>query len=281
MTLHMPRRVVALVRTTNTARREERAWAQLVIFGAIGLGNVVVDAAVFAGLVAVFDWRTSSWAGLASFFGFVAGSVHSYAWNSTVTFRRRRSVALTLQRFALASAVGGLLSAAMVALVLAVLPDGNAGIVLAKVVATIGGLFVNFTLLRKWVFPAGGSQSPSGVVVPVRGEARPWGRFDLIETREGHQVKRLEVLPGCRLSYQTHRFRSEHWHVVNGRGAAILDGDALEVMPGASVDVAVGMAHRLENTGTDLLVIIEVQRGSYLGEDDIVRLDDDYGRTSA
>lgn len=107
---------------------------------------------------------------------------------------------------------------------------------------------------------------------------RPWGSYQVIGCGEGYQVKRLEVLAGKRLSYQTHRFRSEHWYVVRGHGVAILDGCTLSAEAGVSVDVGIGVAHRVENTGADLLVLIEVQRGSYLAEDDIVRIEDDFGR---
>lgn len=107
---------------------------------------------------------------------------------------------------------------------------------------------------------------------------RPWGAYRVLEAGEGYQVKRLEIAPGRRLSYQTHAFRSEHWTVVAGTGTATLEGQPIALEPGISVDVPVQAAHRLENTGVDLLVLIEVQRGTYLGEDDIVRVEDDYGR---
>ena len=108
--------------------------------------------------------------------------------------------------------------------------------------------------------------------------SRPWGSFEVIEVGDGYQVKRLEVLPGKRLSYQTHQHRSEHWFLVGGIGVAILDGERVPVEAGHSVDVPIGVAHRIENTGSTPLVLIEVQRGSYLGEDDIVRIEDDFGR---
>lgn len=111
--------------------------------------------------------------------------------------------------------------------------------------------------------------------------ARPWGAYQVIEVGDGYQVKRLEVAPGCRLSYQTHGFRSEHWFVVAGAGTATLDGQLFSVEPGASVDVPMQVAHRIENTGVELLVLIEVQRGGYLGEDDIVRIEEDYGRATS
>lgn len=269
-------------------------WAQLLLFAGVGVGNVLVDAVVFALLVEGLGWRTPSLAAVASLAGFSAGAVHSFAWNSTVTFTRRGSLAGTIERFVIATVFGALCSALVVAMIVRVAPDGRASLVLAKAVATAGGMIVNFTLLRSWVFPshvaeASSNRSPLGLLrrrsdgasrTPV-GEARPWGRFDILETREHYQVKRLEILPERRLSYQTHRFRSEHWLVVSGRGVAVLDGAVIEVVSGISVDVAIGVAHRIENNGEGPLVIVEVQRGSYLGEDDIVRLDDDYGRAEA
>lgn len=109
---------------------------------------------------------------------------------------------------------------------------------------------------------------------------RPWGTYQVIALGQDYQVKRIEVLPGKRLSYQTHRFRSEHWYVVGGLGSVTLDGRSVRVEPGESVDIGVGVAHRIENVGEDVLVMIEVQRGSYLGEDDIVRIEDDFGRAT-
>lgn len=81
-----------------------------------------------------------------------------------------------------------------------------------------------------------------------------------------------------RLSYQVHEHRSEHWFVIKGDGRVTLDGAEIAVFSGATIDVATGAAHRIENTGDDELVFIEVQRGNYFGEDDIVRLEDDFGR---
>ncbi|MCW5961816.1 MAG: phosphomannose isomerase type II C-terminal cupin domain [Pyrinomonadaceae bacterium] len=114
---------------------------------------------------------------------------------------------------------------------------------------------------------------------PVYDE-RPWGSFTVLDKGEGYQVKRLEVLPGKRLSYQKHAHRSEHWFVTQGTAKVTLDGDEVFVRKGESVDIALGMAHRVENPESDLLIFIEVQQGDYLGEDDIVRIEDDFGRSS-
>lgn len=109
-------------------------------------------------------------------------------------------------------------------------------------------------------------------------DERPWGSFTVLEEADGYKVKRLNVLPGKRLSYQKHARRSEHWIVVRGVARTTLDGREITVQTGEAIDVPVGTAHRIENPGTEELVLIEIQRGDYLGEDDIVRLSDDFGR---
>lgn len=112
-----------------------------------------------------------------------------------------------------------------------------------------------------------------------RDEEQPWGGYEILLDAPDHKVKRISVKPGTRLSYQVHARRSEHWFIVRGVGAVTLDGIRSEVTPGCAVDVALGAAHRIENVGTDD-VFIEVQHGEYFGEDDIVRLDDDFGRAT-
>ena len=109
-------------------------------------------------------------------------------------------------------------------------------------------------------------------------DRRPWGTFTVLDEGENFKVKRIEVLPGKRLSYQKHAQRAEHWVVVQGTAKVTLDDRNLIVTTGQAIDIAVGSAHRVENPGDELLVFIEVQRGDYLGEDDIVRLQDDFGR---
>jgi mannose-6-phosphate isomerase len=109
-------------------------------------------------------------------------------------------------------------------------------------------------------------------------DRRPWGTFTVLDEGDGFKVKRIEVLPGKRLSYQKHAQRAEHWVVVQGTAKVTLDNEEITVPAGAAIDIAVGSAHRVENADTELLVFIEVQRGAYLGEDDIVRLQDDFGR---
>ena len=110
-------------------------------------------------------------------------------------------------------------------------------------------------------------------------ESRPWGGFENIAEGKGYKVKRLVVEPGHRISLQRHRFRAEHWTVVAGTPRVIVDGRARRVKVRGAVDVPRGSWHRIENPGRKPVVIIEVQHGPYLGEDDIIRRDDDYGRS--
>ena len=109
-------------------------------------------------------------------------------------------------------------------------------------------------------------------------ERRPWGGFETLAAGAGYKVKRLVVEPGHRISLQRHRFRAEHWVVVAGAPRIVIEGRARRLKPRGTVDVTRGAWHRIENPGLEPVVIIEVQHGSYLGEDDIVRRDDDYGR---
>ena len=111
-------------------------------------------------------------------------------------------------------------------------------------------------------------------------DQRPWGTYTVLEEDRGFKVKRIEVLPGKRLSYQKHAQRAEHWFVVEGTAKVTLDDEEITVRAGEAIDIPIGAAHRVENPGEENLVFIEVQRGSYLGEDDIVRLHDDFGRSA-
>jgi mannose-6-phosphate isomerase len=111
-----------------------------------------------------------------------------------------------------------------------------------------------------------------------RFDQRPWGTFTVLDEGEGFKVKRIEVFPGKRLSYQKHAQRAEHWVVVQGTAKVTIDNRETVVEAGQAIDIAIGAAHRVENPGAQTLLFIEVQRGDYLGEDDIVRLQDDFGR---
>ena len=108
---------------------------------------------------------------------------------------------------------------------------------------------------------------------------RPWGNYTVLsDDAPDHKVKRIVVHPGKRLSYQKHAKRAEHWFMVSGNATVTLDGDAIELAPGQAVDIPLGAAHRIANDGTADVVFIEVQHGTYFGEEDIVRLEDDFGR---
>jgi len=107
---------------------------------------------------------------------------------------------------------------------------------------------------------------------------RPWGSYTCLEIGVHYQVKRINVNPGARLSLQSHRFRAENWVVVGGEALVNVDDRQVVVRTGESIGIPLGVRHRMENRGHDSLTVIEAQNGQYLGEDDIIRYDDDYGR---
>jgi mannose-1-phosphate guanylyltransferase/mannose-6-phosphate isomerase len=108
---------------------------------------------------------------------------------------------------------------------------------------------------------------------------RPWGSYQSVDNGERHQVKRIVVKPGGRLSLQKHHHRSEHWIVVRGAAQVTVNEQVKIVHENESIYIPIGAVHRLENPGKILLELIEVQTGSYLGEDDIIRIEDDYQRS--
>ncbi|MCP6758404.1 MAG: phosphomannose isomerase type II C-terminal cupin domain [Fischerella sp. CENA71] len=110
-------------------------------------------------------------------------------------------------------------------------------------------------------------------------ESRPWGSFTILEEGHGYKIKRIEVKPGHRLSLQMHHHRSEHWIVVSGTAKVNCGDQEVLLRNNQSTYVPQCTAHRLENPGVIPLVLIEVQNGEYLGEDDIIRFQDDYART--
>ena len=107
---------------------------------------------------------------------------------------------------------------------------------------------------------------------------RPWGHYEVLSDEPDHKVKRITVMPGTRLSLQRHRRRSEHWYIVRGEAVVTLGRQEIALAAGESVDIPRDEVHRVANPGQEDLVLIEVQRGDYFGEDDIERLEDDYGR---
>ena len=108
---------------------------------------------------------------------------------------------------------------------------------------------------------------------------RPWGSYDSVDMGARFQVKRIKVKPGARLSLQSHAQRAEHWIVVSGVARVTRDNDVFELFANQSTYIPIGAKHRLENPGAEMLELIEVQSGDYLGEDDIVRYEDVYGRS--
>lgn len=111
------------------------------------------------------------------------------------------------------------------------------------------------------------------------GEMRPWGSFTVLEEGKGYKIKRIEVNPGHRLSLQMHHHRSEHWIVVSGTAKVVCGDEEILLGNNQSTYVPQCTTHRLENPGVIPLVLIEVQNGEYLGEDDIIRYQDDYARS--
>lgn len=129
----------------------------------------------------------------------------------------------------------------------------------------------------------GGTEEPMAAAVKppekkATFEERPWGRFDILEDKPDRKVKSITVNPGMRLSLQSHEMRGEHWTVVSGEADVTLDDEVVRVNAGESIFIPRGARHRAANPGKVPLVFIEVQVGSYFGEDDIQRYQDDFGR---
>jgi mannose-1-phosphate guanylyltransferase len=160
-----------------------------------------------------------------------------------------------------------------------------------RLVATLGveGLVVVDTTDALLVCNESRSQEVRAIAERLRDEGRseakihrkvekPWGAYKVLDSGDTYQVKWLDVVPGARLSYQAHEHRSEHWAVVMGTATVTLDDEVIQVPCGEHIYIPVRAKHRLENRGQVLLRVVEVQSGDYLGEDDIVRFEDDYGR---
>lgn len=128
-----------------------------------------------------------------------------------------------------------------------------------------------------------GFEEPSGqsrLFLSDKKVLRPWGAFETIDSGERFQVKRITVNPSCALSLQYHHHRAEHWVVVRGIARVTRGEEVFILQENESAFIPLGVIHRLENPGKIPLEIIEIQSGSYLGEDDIVRLEDSYGRVT-
>ena len=163
-----------------------------------------------------------------------------------------------------------------------------------RVVATIGlsDMVVVDTPDATLICPKSRSQDVKKVVEVLKKQGapehlehrtvfRPWGAYTVLEEGPGYKVKRVTVNPGGRLSLQMHHQRSEHWVVIAGTARVTRGEEVFDLMVSQSTAIPKETRHRLENQGTEVLHIIEVQNGPYLGEDDIVRFQDDYGRTPA
>jgi mannose-6-phosphate isomerase-like protein (cupin superfamily) len=112
----------------------------------------------------------------------------------------------------------------------------------------------------------------------LEGDHRPWGYYVVLSDEPDHKVKRIVVYPQKRLSLQRHKHRSEHWVIVKGEALVTLDDKDFRLTKEMSIDVPASTAHRIKNTGDEDLSFIEIQQGSYFGEDDIERFEDDFGR---
>tara|TARA_Y100001970_G_C14202169_1_gene841756 strand:+ start:941 stop:1291 length:351 start_codon:yes stop_codon:yes gene_type:complete len=115
-------------------------------------------------------------------------------------------------------------------------------------------------------------------MISIEREVRPWGRFFVLHDEKKYKIKRIEINPGERLSYQYHNKRSEVWTIVDGYATVTIESEVRELSYGDTVLISQGSKHRIENKGSKKLVFIEIQTGSYFGEDDIVRIEDDYNR---
>ena len=109
-------------------------------------------------------------------------------------------------------------------------------------------------------------------------EKRPWGSFYVIHDEQNYKLKRIEVNSNHRLSYQYHKKRSEIWIIIEGEATVTIDGKIKKYYKGQAVIIPKGAKHRVENNQSNKLIFIEVQTGSYFGEDDIIRIEDDYKR---
>ena len=111
-----------------------------------------------------------------------------------------------------------------------------------------------------------------------RESEKPWGHYEVLTQKPGYKVKTLTILPQGEISLQRHAHRNEHWYIVKGKGIVTKNGSEIRVLAGDSVDLPVNEVHRIRNIDNENLVFIEIAQGDYLGEDDIVRLEDKYGR---
>ena len=112
----------------------------------------------------------------------------------------------------------------------------------------------------------------------LKSEVRPWGSFTIIKENKSFKIKKIEIQPGMRLSYQFHKKRSETWVIIEGEGEIWLDDKIISYKKGDTIIIPRTMKHRISNQGKTKTVLIEIQTGEYFGEDDIVRIEDDFNR---
>jgi len=112
----------------------------------------------------------------------------------------------------------------------------------------------------------------------IEKEDRPWGRFYVIHNEPNYKIKRIEVNPSSRLSYQYHKGRSETWVIISGNAVATIDDEKINLTQGSTITIPRLSKHRIENRSMDVLIFIEIQTGNYFDEDDIIRIEDDYNR---
>ena len=112
----------------------------------------------------------------------------------------------------------------------------------------------------------------------MKKENRPWGFYIILSEEADHKVKKICIHPKKRLSLQRHQHRSEHWYILEGEALVTLNEKKIPLKKGESLDIPLKGIHRIENQGSSDLTFIEIQKGSYFGEDDIERFEDDYGR---
>ena len=109
-------------------------------------------------------------------------------------------------------------------------------------------------------------------------DIRPWGKYFIIDEGPSYKIKRIEVNSEQRLSYQFHNYRAETWIIIQGKGQVTIEGKKKDCIKGDTIEIPKGRKHRIKNNGDEKLIFIEVQTGTYFGEDDIVRVEDDYKR---
>lgn len=190
-----------------------------------------------------------------------------------------------------ANACGTPVIAYPVAAMREIVTDGHNGFLVSDVAAAVDAVERLDTLSRREIRKAAeGRFSADTMVTAYRSlyaemlrstdteDHRPWGYYQVLTDRDDHKVKRIVVYPGKRLSLQRHKLRSEHWTIVSGEPVVVVNDTEVPIRPGEAIEIPAGASHRIGNPGKEPVVFVEVQTGTYFGEDDIERFDDDFGR---